>query len=147
MNNLGKVIETFSAQKGFKGDIRPIVDELKMIKGYGIEKDKFAGKNPQRSVMIVGLIAYEMAKEKNIELKYGSLGENILLECNPHKFNIDDIIQIGTVKLQITQECSICSHLSVHDDELPKLIEKYRGVYCKVLNDGIIKKGQYICKL
>lgn len=147
MNRLGKVLETFSAPKGFKGNIRPKIDELIMIKNHGIQDDKFALKDLERTVMIVGSIAYEIAKENNINIEFGSLGENILMDFDPHSLNVGDIIQIEDVKLELTEECSVCSHLGVHDKRLPKLVAKHRGVYCKILDDGIIKKGQDICKL
>lgn len=146
MNILGKVIGTYSAPKGFKGSVRPKVEKLNLIKDYGIENDKFAGKDFDRTVMIVGLKAYEIAKQNNIELEFGSLGENILMDFDPHSLNVGDIIQIDNVKLQLTEECTVCSHLGVHDKRLPKLVAKHRGVYCKILDDGIIKKGLDICK-
>lgn len=147
MKTLGKVVDTFSAPKGFKGSIRPKVDELQMIKEHGIKDDKFAGKDVTRTVMIVGMKAYDIAKENSIDIGFGSLGENILMDFDPHTLNVGDIIQIEDVKLELTEECSICSHLGVHDKRLPKLVAKHRGVYCKILEDGIVKKGQEICKL
>lgn len=147
MNILGKTIATFSAPIGFKGSIRPKVEHLEMIKDHGIKDDKFAGKDTKRSVMIVGTIAYNIAKENDITLEHGSLGENILLDFDPHDLEIGEIIQIGEVTLKITEECSVCSHLSVHDKRLPKLVAKHRGVYCEILANGVIKKGLDICKL
>lgn len=146
MKKLGNVVDTFSAPKGFKGSVRPKVEKLEMIKDHGIKDDKFAAKDIERSVMIVGTIAYDIAKENNIELEHGSLGENILMDFDPHTLDVGDTIQIQDVKLQLTEECSVCSHLGVHDKRLPKLVAKHRGVYCKILDDGIIKKGQEICK-
>jgi MOSC domain-containing protein YiiM len=147
LNILGKTIGTFSAPKGYKGDVRPKTELLEMIKDHGIKDDKFAGKDVKRSVMIVGTIAYNIAKENEIDLEHGSLGENILLDFDPHSLDVGDIIQVGEVKLKLTEACSICSHLSVHDKRLPKLVAKHRGVYCEILNDGIIKKDLDICKL
>ena len=147
MNILGKVLGTFSAPKDFKGSIRPKVEKLQMVKNHGILDDKFAGKDTTRSVMIVGTIAYDIAKENSIELKHGSLGENILMDFDPHTLNVGDTIQVGEVKLKLTEECSVCSHLGVHDKRLPKLVAKHRGVYCEILNDGIIKEELEICKL
>ena len=41
MRNIGKVIETFSATKESSGMPRPKVENLNLIKDYGIEFDKF----------------------------------------------------------------------------------------------------------
>lgn len=51
---IGKVIDTFSAKKGYSGLPRPKVDNLKLILGYGIKEDKFAGDDQDKTIMIVG---------------------------------------------------------------------------------------------
>ncbi len=147
MSIIGKTLGTFSAPKGYKGSIRPKVESLEMITGHGIKDDKFAGKDTNRSVMVVGKIAYDIAKENDVDIEFGSLGENIVLDFDPHDLRVNDIIQIGEVKLKLTEMCTICSHLCVHDKKLPKLVAKHRGVYCEILNDGIIKEGLDICKV
>jgi len=140
MNLLGTVVETFSAHKGYVGKQRPIVNQLEMIYGYGIEHDKFAGKNENRSVMIIGQKAYHIAKEHGIILPSGSLGENILLDFDPHMLSIGTVFSIGDVEFEITQSCTICKHLSVFDERLPQLLAEDRGLYCKILNNGIVVK-------
>lgn len=139
--NLGHVVEVFSANKGYKGKQRPVVEQLEMIYGYGIEHDKFAGKNENRSVMIIGQNAYDIAKENGIVLPKGSLGENILLDFNPHLLKIGTVFIIGDVEFEITQSCTICKHLAVFDERLPQLLAKDRGLYCKILNNGNVVKN------
>lgn len=138
MKNIGKVLEIFSATKESSGLPRPKVEQLNLIKDFGIENDKFAGKKLDQTVMIVGLDSYEIAKKHNIDLEIGSLGENILLDFDPHVYEVGDIFQIGESQIQITQVCTVCNHLSVFDKELPKLLKNHRGLYCKILNSGII---------
>ncbi|MBS9782825.1 MAG: MOSC domain-containing protein, partial [Arcobacter sp.] len=75
---------------------------------------------------------------------YGSLGENILLDFDPHKFNVGEIFNIGDTSIQITQICSICSHLSIFHKKLPSLLSNNRGLYCKILSSGIIKKDMKV---
>lgn len=140
--NIGKVIETFSAKKGQSGLPRPKVSSLNLIYGFGIENDKFAGSDVNKSVMIVGKYAYDLAKENDISLEFGSLGENILFDFNPHEYNVGTIFQIGNTVLQITQACTICNHLSIFDDDLPVLIQDCRGLYCKILEGGNISLGE-----
>ncbi len=141
---LGSICETFSAPKGYKGDVRPVKERLDLIKGHGIQGDKFAGKKPERAVMVVGTKAYELAKSHGIELAPGSLGENLLLSFDPHELALGDIITVGEAKLQITEKCSICSHLAAFDKNLPKIIAKHRGVYCKIVQNGTITKQQRV---
>ena len=138
MKKIGKVIEIFSATKESSGLPRPKVERLNLIKDFGIENDKFAGKKLEQTVMIVGIKSYEIAKSHNINLEIGSLGENILFDFDPHDYKVGDIFQIGECEIQITQICTVCSHLSVFGKELPKLLKKHRGLYCQILNSGII---------
>lgn len=143
---LGKTIEIFSAPKGYKGSVRPVAKALNCIIDHGIENDKFAGKKTDRAVMVVGKIAYDIALQNNITLEPGSLGENILTDFDPHTLKIGDCFNIGDVKLEITEACTICSHLCTHGNSLPELLNGHRGVYCKILSNGTITKGLEICK-
>lgn len=144
MNNLGKVLETFSATKESSGLPRPKVKELNLIKDFGIENDKFARKKLDQTVMIVGLKSYEIAKEKGINLEFGCLGENILLDFDPHELEIGINLIFQDAIIQITQVCTVCSHLSVFDETLPLLLKGHRGVYCKIINSGLISKDTIV---
>jgi len=140
MKKIGKVIETFSAKKNSSGLPRPKINQLDIISGFGIKEDKFAGKDEDKAVMIVGFKAYNIAKENDIDLKLGSFGENILFDFDPHEYKIGTTFQINNVILEITENCTICNHLAVFGKELPTLVKDHRGLYCKILSSGIIKK-------
>ena len=144
MKSLGKIIGTFSAKKGQSGLPRPKVKFLNLIEGFGIEEDKFAGKDEDSSVMIVGTFSYELAKEKGISLDLGSLGENLLFDFNPHDFHIGTQFKIGETIIEITQKCTICNHLSVFGKKLPLIVKDCRGLYCKIIKGGEIKKNDEI---
>lgn len=144
MKNIGKVIETFSATKESSGMPRPKVENLNLIKDYGIENDKFAGKKLDQTVMIVGSKSYEIAKENGIDLELGSLGENILLDFDPHDFEVGTNLKIGDTTIEITQVCTVCNHLAVFDDKLPKLLKSHRGLYCKIIEGGNIEKEMIV---
>ncbi len=138
---LGMVQGTFSASKSCSGLPRPTVEELSLIEGYGIENDKFAGNDLEKTVMIIGHNSYDIAKENGMDLEYGSYGENILFDFDPHQLQIADIIQIGNTQIEVTQKCTICKHLSVFGAKLPKLIKNHRGLYCKIIKGGSITKN------
>jgi len=135
---VGRIKGVFSAKAGFKGLPRPTVDRLDIVKDYGIKGDKFAGKNRDRAVMLVGTIAYDIAREHGIELENGSLGENILLDFDPHEFIDGTVFSINSVQLEITESCSLCKHIGVFDSRLPKLILNHRGLYCRVVKSGVV---------
>ncbi|MDX4070574.1 MOSC domain-containing protein [Aliarcobacter skirrowii] len=149
MRILGKVIDIFSATKEQSSLPRPKVKSLNLIKDYGIEFDKFAGKKLDQTVLIVGIKSYEIAKNNGVFLEYGSLGENVLLDFDPHEFEVGTCFKIAEAIIQITQICTVCNHLAIFNDNLPKLLKEHRGVYCRILNSGVIvsnmKVEEYIC--
>ena len=144
MIELGKVLKTFSATNELSGLPRPIVSKLNLIVDYGIENDKFAGKKLDQTVMIVGLKSYEIAKQNNIDLEIGCLGENILLDFDPHDFEVGKQLFIEDTILEITQICTVCSHLSLFDNNLPTLLKGHRGLYCRIIKSGIIKENMIV---
>ena len=144
MIELGKVLKTFSATNESSGLPRPIVSKLNLIVDYGIENDKFAGKKLDQTVMIAGLKSYEIAKENNIDLEIGCLGENILLDFDPHDFEVGKQFFIEETILEITQICTVCSHLSLFDNNLPTLLKGHRGLYCRIIKSGIIKENMIV---
>ena len=144
MKKIGSVLDTFSADINSSGLPRPKVDSLELKEGYGILNDKFAGKDLDKTVMIVGINSYDLAKNFEVSMEFGSLGENILLDFNPHEYEIGTIFQIAESKIQIMEKCTICNHLSVFDKKLPKLLKECRGLYCKILSSGKITKNDIV---
>ena len=138
---LGVVIGTFSAKKGIKITPRPEVRLLKLIENYGIKDDKFANADIDKTVMIVGLRSYERVEERNIILKKGSYGENILVDFDPHDFDIGAIFQLGNALIKTTGRCTVCGELSKINPLLPELIKGRRGLYCKIIKSGIVEKN------
>ena len=142
--DLGKILKTFSATKESSGLPRPQVENLNLIKDYGIENDKFAGKKLDQTVMIVGLKSYEIASQNGINLELGCLGENILLDFDPHDLEIGTNLVIEDSIIEITQVCTVCNHLAVFDENLPILLKGHRGVYCKIIKSGNISKDMLV---
>jgi len=140
MNNksIGKVLELFVSVKGDSKRIAKTVIELDQD---GIVGDKFYAKDRERSVLLTTIESYSMALANNIHISYGSLGENILIDYNPYSLPLGTKIQMGEVILEITQNCTICNHLSSIDKTLPKLLKDDRGIFVKVVEAGFIEKG------
>ena len=140
----GSVKDIYSATERNQSVPRPTAEKLECIVGHGIKDDKFAGKDLERTIMIVGQKAYDMAEEESIRLEAGSLGENILLDFDPHDFIYGTQFRIGDVLLEITEDCTMCKHLTQFDAALPKLLLHHRGRYCKILEGGTIIAGQTV---
>ncbi len=144
---LGSVTEVFSATKDSSGLPRPKARSLILIEGYGIKNDKFAGDELHKTVMIIGLKSYVMAKDKGMDLVKGSYGENILLDFDPHTLGVGERLQLGDSIIEITERCTLCNHLSVFGSKLPKLIKNHRGLYCKIIKGGEITKDLVVLKV
>lgn len=104
----------------------------------GVKDDKFYGKNIERSVLLTSFESYKKAKDKDIELFFGQLGENILLDINPCDLKTGQKLAINDTILQITKPCTMCKSLVCIDKRLPKLLKTDRGIFAKVLQSGKI---------
>jgi len=138
---IGNVIKLFINNK--KENIIIEKDIINCDK-YGIVGDKFYKKDKNRSILLSSLQSYDLVKNNNINIEYGLLGENILLDFDPKYLQIGSVIKICDVKLEIAQECTLCKHLSSIDNKLPKLLKKDRGMFVYALNSGNIKVGDKV---
>lgn len=136
--SLGEVLELFVSKKGNSTRCMQSVIELDK---EGIVGDKFYAKDTERSVLLTTVDSYRLAMDNDIDMDYGSLGENILINYNPYALEHGTTIQIGEVVLEITQNCTICNHLSTIDKKLPVLLKDDRGIFVKVVEAGFIEKG------
>jgi len=141
VKTLGNIKSLFISKKNFEDRIKQ--SEL-IVDTDGVFIDKFYGQNISRSVLITSLGSYAIAKQNNIEIHYGQLGENILVDFDLEMLKLNMQLKIGEVILEISQQCTICNSLSKIDEKLPKLLEHDRGVFAKVIHGGIIKNGDKI---
>lgn len=123
------------------GESQRIQKEQISVDISGVIDDKFYAKDPNRSILLSSTDSYTLAQESGIELGYGLLGENILLNYNPYTIPLDTEFSIGEVRLLITQNCTLCKSLTKIDNRLPKLLKDDRGIFAKVIKGGIIKIG------
>ena len=139
---LGKVIKLFIS---ISGESKRTPKEKIELNELGVINDKFYNKSVNRSILISCLSSYTLTKSHNIEIPFGYLGENILLDYNPYKLKIGTHLKIGSVILEITQNCTICNHLAIIDKRIPELLKNDRGIFAKVIKSGEIKKEDEVC--
>ncbi|WP_243028923.1 MOSC domain-containing protein [Thermus albus] len=120
---------------------KPQVESLELLAGFGAKGDRHAGKDPERAVLVAGLPAYERAREAGIELPFGALGENLLLDLDPHALPPGARLRVGEALLAFSYVCTVCSSLSQFDLRLPKLLYGGRGLYARVLEGGVVRVG------
>ena len=137
--HVGEVLQLFISVKDVDGQTKTIKQNEITLDQKGVIDDKFYAKDPLRSILISSLDSYTLAKENNIDMPYGSLGENILMDFNPYDFDVGDQLKIGDVTLEITQNCTLCKGLSKVDKKAPKLLKKHRGIFAKTVTSGSLK--------
>ncbi len=120
-----------------------LASELDLDK-KGIVKDKHYNKNIERSVLIASLDSYALAKNHGIDVPYGALGENLLIDYNPYHLQAGARLKIANVTLEISQHCTLCKSFTKIDAKLPKLLKDDRGIFAKVIESGSIKEGDDI---
>ena len=140
MVNYGKVLELFVSLKGKSRENRSSIE----LDENGVIDDKFYAKDNIRSVLIASKESYKIASGNQIEIEYGVLGENILIDINHYNLNFSDKILIGAVELQITQNCTMCNTLAKIDKKLPKVLKNDRGIFAQIIKSGKIKKGDKV---
>lgn len=126
---IGKVIKLFITKSDKTRDSVKSV----LVNELGIKDDKFYDKDPMRSILITATNSYQLSSENSIELSYGSLGENILIDISPYHLLSGQKLIIGNTTLEITQNCTLCKGLSEVNPKLPKLLAKDRGIFAKVV--------------
>jgi len=140
-NSVGEVLNLYVSIKGQKQRH----DEHQIsVDSKGVVSDKFYAKDSERAILIASRESYNLARNNNIEIEIGSLGENILIDYNPYHLRPGDRLEIGEVVLEITQNCTLCNSLTKVNTKLPKLLKDDRGIFAKAITIGNIKKGDII---
>lgn len=110
----------------------------------GVLKDKHYGKNIERSVLLTSLDSYELVRNHGVDISYGVLGENILMDYNPYHLTVGTRIKVGSTTLMVSQHGTLCKGLTKVNTKLPKLLKDGRGIFVKVIKSGSIKEGDAI---
>ncbi|MBS4068724.1 MAG: MOSC domain-containing protein [Sulfurimonas sp.] len=110
----------------------------------GVIGDKFYAKDSARSILLTSIDSYALIKGYDIDMPHGYLGENLLIDYNPYSLYIGTQLKIGDTILEISQNCTICNHLSVIDNRIPKLLKNDRGIFAKTIQGGDIHVGDSV---
>lgn len=143
-NKVGNVISLFITAAKSK---LPLQQKELEVDEKGILLDKHYDKDTNRSILITSADSYDLAQAHDIKITKGALGENLLIDYNPYSLSIGTKLRIGTAVLAISQNCTLCSHLSAIDTRIPKLLKNDRGIFARVIEAGKIKEGDTICLL
>jgi len=142
MRDVGTVHALFISRRGKESPLKK--SELQ-LDPRGIIDDKHYDTTPERAILVTSLESYDMAlRELGVEMPHGYLGENLLVDFNLYRLPVGTHLRIGSTVLEITQNCTLCNHLSALDKRIPKLLKDDRGIFAKVISGGSIKEGDSI---
>ena len=144
MKIVGKVLKLFISVKDTDGATQTHQQPSIKLDTNGVIDDKFHAKDSQRAILLSSYESYKIAKENNIQMPHGSLGENILMDFNPYHLKDGDQIHIGDLILEITQHCTMCKGLTKLDAKAPKLLKDHRGIFAKTVTSGTIHEGDAV---
>ena len=131
-----------SSERGFP---RPEVGFVELIEGHGIQGDRKAGKRENRAVLLIGQSTYDHLRDINRPLPYGGLGENMVLDFDPHLLEPGTQLKIGEVLLEISLYCTACKTLrDRYGEDFPQLLGKRRGMLARVLRGGKVHSGDTV---
>lgn len=121
-----------------KGVQKHEVPEIVLQENFGIEGDAHAGAW-HRQVSLLAGEAIDVMKAKGFALTPGAFGENIVTRgVDWSRAKVDEIIVIGTVKLQITQIGKECHSRCAIYYAAGECIMPNQGIFAKVLKGGKI---------
>lgn len=131
-----------------KGTVKKEVESVELKTDWGIVGDAHAGKW-HRQVSLLAKESIDTMREQvssfGIELQNGSFGENIITQGVELKtLPIGAKIKIGCAILELTQIGKECHEGCQIKKITGKCIMPKEGVFCKVLEPAVIKKGDII---
>lgn len=99
-----------------------------------------------RAVCLFGVEGYDWLRaDFGINLVPGSLGENFTTAgIDLDALNPDDVLAIGSCRIQITGVRVPCRNLNRWDPRLLKVIKGRSGWVCRVLTGGTVRPGDHV---
>jgi MOSC domain-containing protein YiiM len=120
------------------------VEEVQVIKNFGLEGCAHArpGGGP-RQVLLVDRETLEA-----MDLRPGVVRENITTEgMDVNSLAMKQELRIGEVRLQVGEICHPCDQLEKVRPGLRREMRGRRGMLCRVLEGGMIRRGDTIEKI
>jgi len=138
---MARVLHLFRAQKKrLQMDALP---EVTVVANFGFEGCVHARPGSKRQALLVDSETLDA-----MNLEPGIIRENITTEgLNVNGLKIGEQLQIGDVQLEVTAVCTPCDQLEKVRPGLRKELWGRRGMLCRVIAGGTIRRGDPIERL
>ena len=117
--------------------------EVQVVTDAGFEGCAHARPASKRQVLLVDRETLEA-----MDLRPGIIRENITTDgLNVNSLQIGQLLRVGQARLEVTSVCTPCDQMEVIRPGLRKELWGRRGMLCRVLEGGVIRRGDSIEKL
>lgn len=129
-----------------------LVKEKGMDGDYNNYRQEKKNGDPNKALLLLPLETLDDLNDDGWPVQPGDLGENITTQGISYKsFQPNKLYQVGEALIAITEEAKQCTNLTVLPyvgekkiTEFMKTLIRRRGWYAKVMQEGIVKKGDSI---
>jgi MOSC domain-containing protein YiiM len=119
------------------------LSEVRAVGDTGLEGCAHARPGQRRQVLLVDRETLEA-----MDLEPGMIRENITTDgLNVNSLEMGQQLQIGEARLEISAVCTPCDQMEAVRPGLRKELWGRRGMLCRVLQGGVIRRGDSIEKL
>lgn len=117
--------------------------EVRAVTDAGFEGCAHARPASKRQVLLVDRETVEA-----MELRPGLIRENITTDgLNVNSLEIGQVLRVGQARLEVSAVCTPCDQMEAIRRGLRKELWGRRGMLCRVLEGGVIRRGDIIEKL
>ncbi len=117
--------------------------EVQAVTDAGFEGCAHARPASKRQVLLVDRETLEA-----MDLRPGIIRENITTDgLNVNSLLIGQLLRIGRARLEVSAVCTPCDQMEAIRPGLRKELWRRRGMLCRVLEGGVIRRGDPIEKL
>jgi MOSC domain-containing protein YiiM len=119
------------------------LSEVRAVADTGFEGCAHARLGSKRQVLLVDRETLEA-----MDLRPGIIRENVTTDgMNVNSLQIGQQLLIGEARLEVSAVCTPCDQMEAIRPGLPKELWGRRGMLCRVLEGGVIRRGDSIEKL
>jgi MOSC domain-containing protein YiiM len=119
------------------------LSEIRAVNDTGIEGCAHARPGGKRQVLLVDRETLEA-----MNLRPGIIRENITTDgLNVNSLLIGQVLRVGEARLEVSAVCTPCDQMEAIRPGLRKELWGRRGMLCRVLDGGVIRRGDPIEKL
>ncbi len=130
-----------------KGIQKSPVDSIKLVEGFGVERDAHGG-DWHRQVSLLADESAQVMRDMGVEVGPGDFGENILTQgIDLPSLPVGTKLGVGDARLEVTQIGKECHTRCAIFDAAGTCIMPTHGIFCRVLKGGTIRPGTQIEKL